>query len=340
MDKLIQNKKIVILLIASTLISFALLIFLRISNVYPGADYGVDVYYHVKAGDLFPYFATTKVFPWTEMSVWKTHFYDKELGFHLIIYILRHIAALLGISSQAPFNFVSICFSGFILCMFSVWGYFKCRKSAFILAPLLVFISPVFIQKLIIIRPALISIILFSITIFILISESSFKRKIFYIFIMGWLYALCYSVPHIILLPLFIYFISRLFRKGTKGNLKYILFPCFGAIGILVGLTIHPQFPNTYLNWYIQGFQVVLKMFGLSSSEVGLGSGMLAPSASVIRQNILVFILLLINVVLFWACRKKDEKKVFLILLQLVVVIGYFFSKRFIRILPDFFEAS
>jgi hypothetical protein len=331
MDKLIQNKKFILFLIISTLISFVLLIFLRVSNVYSGADYGVDVYYHIKAGDMFPFFATTKVFPWTEMSIWKTHFYDKELGFHLIIYILRHIGSFLGISSQAPFNFVNLCFSGFILCMFSVWGYFKCRKSAFILAPLLVFISPVFLQKLIILRPALISIVLFSLTLFILISNSTFKRKLFYIFIMGWLYSICYSVPHVILLPLFVYFISRLFTKDIKSNIKYLLFPCFGVIGIIVGLTIHPQFPNTYLNWYIQGFQVVLKMFGLSSSEVGLGSGMLAPSAVAIKQNMLVFILLFINIVLFWSSRIKDEKKIFLILLQLVVIAGYFFSKRFIE---------
>ena len=325
-----QNSIYTILLLASALICFALLIFLRCSNIYQGADYGVDVYYHIKAGDLFPFFATTKTFPWAEMSIWNTNFYDKEMGFHFLIYLFRHIGSLLGFSSEAPFNFISFCFSGLFLLIFSIWGYVKCRKTAFIIAPLLIFISPTFIQKLIIIRPAILSITLFSITIFILISESSFKRKLFYIFIMGWLYTICYSVPHVILIPLFVYFVSKLFSENIKDNIRYILFPCFGLIGIFIGLTLHPQFPNTYLNWYIQGFQVVLKMFGLSSSEVGLGVGMLAPSENVIRQNMLIFILLLINIVLFWA-GKKDEKKIFLVLLQFVTGIGFIFSKRFIE---------
>ena len=325
------NKHYLLLLLLSAIVCLSSLIFLRAGNIFPGSDYGVDVYYHVKVSDMFPFIATTKMFPWAEMSIWKTHFYDKELGFHFIIFILRKIACLFGISSDAPFNFISFCFFGFIIGLFSVWGYITSRKTAFLTILLLVFISPMFTQKLIIIRPALISITLYSLLIFLLISNYTFKRKLIFIFILGWLYSLCYSIPHIILLPLGIYFISQIVNKGFKKNLKYALFPVTGVLGVLVGLTIHPQFPNTYLNWYIQGFLVVSKMFSFSGKTTILGAGMQAPGSYLIKMNILIFILMLLNIVLFFLNTQKNREKLFLVLLQTFTTIGFCFNNRFLE---------
>jgi hypothetical protein len=333
MEKPDCDKKLLILLIISALISFTLLIFLRISNISPGVDYGVDVYYHIKVSDSFSYFATTKVFPWVEMSILKTNFYDKGIGFHLIIFLLRKFTALFGFSSSAPFNFVSAFFSGSILLIFSTWGYLKCRKTAFIIAPLLVFISPEFFQKLITIRPWLLSIILFSSMLFILLSKLSFNKKIIFTFFMGWLYSLCYSMPHIILIPLFIYFISFFFVSIKKANIKYVLFPIIGLAGILVGLTLHPQFPNTFIISYVQGIAVVLKTLGISSSKVVMATELSAPNTYYLLINIPLFILCACNIFLFISKKNKDQNIIFLFILQLLFLIGYFFSKRCIEYL-------
>ena len=332
MDKIkINNKISLLLLIIFSVITYYLVVFLRIHNLVPGADYGADVYYHIKAGDMFPFIATTKIFPWTELSIWKTHFYDKELGFHFIIYILRNIAGLFGFSSAAPFNFVSFCFSGFMILFVSIWAYLKNRRLAFVIVPLFVFISPMFMQKLTIIRPALLSITLFFLTLFVLLSNKSFKFKIITIFILGWIYSLSYSVPHIILMPLGIFFISRLFTKNYKSELKYLLLPIAGLLGVFVGLTLHPQFPNTYINWYIQGYQVVLKMFGISHYQVGLGDEMYAPNAFLLKMNAVVFILAFINIVLFCCSKEKSKNKIFLLIIQTFTVIGFCFTNRFIE---------
>jgi hypothetical protein len=333
MDKIYCDKKLLILLIVSALVSFALLIFLRVSNISPGVDYGVDVYYHIKVSDLFSYFATTKVFPWVEMSIMKTNYYDKSIGFHLMIYLLRNITGFFGISSSAPFNFVSAFFSGSIILLFSVWGYIKCRRTAFIIAPLLVFISPEFFQKLITIRPSLLSIILFSLMVFILISNLSFKKKMVLIFIMGWCYSLCYSMPHILLIPLSVYFISFYFRDRKKINIKYILFPVIGLLGILVGLTVHPQFPNTFIISYIQGITVGLKTLGICSNNVVMATELSAPNTYYLLINIPLFLLCVCNIILFVSKRNKEQSIIFLFLLQLFFLIGYFFSKRCIEYL-------
>ena len=80
-----KRKKLLFLFI-SLVIAISIFTYIRTSDLSNGQDFDNDVYYHIKAGDMFSYFATTKEFPWTVMSIWKTTFYDKELGFHGIIF--------------------------------------------------------------------------------------------------------------------------------------------------------------------------------------------------------------------------------------------------------------
>ena len=290
-----NERKYIWLLIGSIALTVVVFLYIRSSCLIPGADYGVDVYYHIKAGDLFPFFATTKQFPWTEMSIWKTNFYDKELGFHAIIYVLRHFGALIGISANAPFNFIDGVFVSAIVVLASLGSWLYSKSSSIIIPPLLVFISPFFFEKLAMIRPQLISIFLFIVVLFVLMLKSNIKVKCLLIFLLGWLYALCYSVPHIAFIPVFLYAIVSMIMNRKICSL--FLVPSVIA-GIAVGLTIHPQFPNTYHLWYIQGVEVVRKILGLNTSHVALGMGLAAPTAKSIYQNSLIYLLLVVNLIL------------------------------------------
>lgn len=319
---------------ASIIITFLILYLIRSLSLGFGSDIGVDVYYHVKAGDMFTYISSTKQFPWVEMSLWKTAFSDKELGFHFILFILRKVTNAFGISPYPPFNFMSSFFFGIILLLFGFWSYFKCKKIAFVIPVLLIFISPVFFQKLIILRPDLVSIILFSITVFVLLGNSSFYRKIFYIFILGWLYSICYSVPHVMLMAVIVYCIASFLSKHTfKDKIRSLLFILFAVLGLILGLTVHPQFPNTFTNLYIQGYEVVLNILGLSSSKVGLGEGLKSPVMTTVLENTLVYLLLAVNLFIFKFISKKEDtdKKIFVLILQFITVLGFFLSKRTIE---------
>ena len=346
------------ILIVSIIVTFTVFIYLRSTCVIPRADYGVDVYYHIKAGDMFPFISTTKQFPWTEMSLWKTNFYDKELGFHAVIYLLRQFSTVIGIPLGAPFNFIDGVFVAAIIIITSVGSWFYCKTSSIIIPPLLVFISPFFFEKLCMIRPSLISILLFIIVLLVLMIDQKpicllkqrpknkpqdqlleadkknksasgrLKLKCVLLFLLGWLYSYCYSVPHIVILPVLVYVIVSLILDKKFSNLFLLLFV---VIGIAVGLTLHPQFPNTYRLWYIQGFEVVRKILGMNSSQVGLGMGLGAPTAKSLFQNSLIYVLLAVNFIILLMNRKTNRNGLFLFVTQLVMLLGFIFSKRCIE---------
>ena len=317
-----------IFLIGSMIITFIAFLFIRTSCIKAGIDYGVDVYYHIKAADMFPFMATTKQFPWTEISLWKTNFYDKELGFHAVIYLLRQLNYLLGFSLEPPFNFINGVMVAVILFAVGLCSWLYSRKAAIIVSPLLVFISPLFFSKITMIRPQVISIFLYSMVLFVLILSKNFKIKCLLIFILSWLYAICYSVPHVIIVPIFLFVVISFIKEKKYTEFLLLL---FAVLGITAGLTLHPQFPNTYELWYIQGIEVVRKILGISNSEVGLGMGVGAPVAKTVFQNILIYLLCVFNFICFFLYKEKKKNILFLLILQLIMLIGFFYSKRCIE---------
>ncbi|MCP4176170.1 MAG: hypothetical protein GY756_00210 [bacterium] len=326
-----ENKKYLIYLTVSILITWLLFLYLRLLALHEGVDFGVDVYYHIKAADLFPFISQSKQFPWTEMSIWKMGFYDKELGFHAILYFLRAVGSHLGVSFNAPFHFIDMALFTIIIIVASFGSYIYCKATSFMVPPLLVFTCPIFLEKLNTIRPFLVSIILFFLVMFFLISKTKLIIKVILIFSCAWLYALCYSVPHIIILPVLAYIVACIFFEKSKKSCYSILLLFSAVLGIAAGLYFHPQFPNTFTGWYIQGVEVIKQMLGLSKYEVGLGVGLLAPSIKQIFMNSFVIVLFLINWIFIVKTKNKSKELFFLFILQLVVIIGFFFSKRFIE---------
>ncbi len=294
-----------------------------------GVDLGIDVYYHIKAADMFPFISTTKQFPWTEMSIWKTNFYDKELGFHAILYVLRNILGYLGFSSGAPFNFIDIIFVFIIMLTVSIGGYIYCKSSSMVIPPLFVFASPLFLQKLFMIRPFLISIILFMIVVFTLLWNTRLLYKCIIIFFFGWIYALCYSVPHILLIPVVCYIFAEIFMHRSRRAFLSFFLLLSAIFGICAGLLIHPQFPNTFIGWYVQGVIVIKQMFGLYSSKVVLGTGVNSPDLSTVIRNILPVIFFILFIFYFVYNKQKSVKDCFLSVLLLILTVGFYYTKRF-----------
>ncbi len=324
----IKLDKGLLLLAVSTTITFILFLILRIISVEPGCDFGIDVFYHIKAGDLFPFLSTTKQFPWTEMSSWKLQFYDKELGFHAIIYALRQLSDFAGISLDAPFNFIDAVFVIALILTAAIGSYVYFKPLSFIVPPVLVFAFPLYFEKLNTIRPFLLSMILFMTVIFILMSEKTIIFKCVSMFLFGWLYSICYSVPHVLFIPVASYLAADVIKKRKTRIIPALFLACTWAIGIAVGFFIHPQFPNTYTGWYIQGIEVVRKILGLSGSEVGLGAGLGSPELWMISQNFMLFVILAANTALFACNGNRSRNSVFLLITQIVMTTGFFFSKR------------
>ena len=313
----IKNEHPLFLLIISFIVTFLIFIFYRLAMFDKGFDLGVDVYYHIKVADMFPFISTTKHFPWTEMSIWKTNFYDKELGFHAILYVLRNISNYLGFSSGAPFNFIDFSLVFIVLLSTSIGGYIYNKSTSLMIPPLLVFASPLFLQKL------------FMIVVFILLWKTQLLYKCIIIFFFGWIYSLCYSVPHIIIIPVVCYIFAEILMLKNR-RACYSFFLLLSAIlGLCIGLVIHPQFPNTFIGWYVQGVIVIKQMFGLSVNKVVLGTGVHAPDLITIVRNFLPLFFFVLYAVYFYLNKKKSIRDYFLFILLFVLTLGFFYTKRF-----------
>lgn len=325
------NNWTLLFLVASFIVTIVVFTYIRTSDLLPGQDFDNDVYYHIKAGDLFSYFATTKEFPWTEMSIWKTTFYDKELGFHGIIFLLRRISEFLGLSMNPPFNFIDIFFVFTILLTFSTGAYIFCKKASVFAPVLLVFISPLFLVRLSLVRPHMVSIIFFMLACYLMMSNFKMNTKCILSFLIAWIYAYFYSSPQLVLLPLLVYAVAHISHIRTiKSLFVLLLLPC-GALGIIAALLFHPQFSNTFILWNIQGVDVLKTMFQINKAKIGIGYELLPPGIEFLKQNILIFALLLINIILFILNKERTERLKFIVFLQALLFLGFIFSIRFIE---------
>ena len=330
-----MNKTTFYLTFIFALLALIVYSLLRIYYLKGGYEYGVDAFYHVRMAEFFPSVCFEKTFPWTQLSIWKTNFYDKELGFHALLSGFIYIQNILGLKTAAPFNFLNIS-TLTIFIVIVIIGINKLKlKTGFIAVPLLLFISPLFLLRLNMIRPHTISISLFLLIIFILISNLRYREKIFSLFLLSWLYTISYSVPHIIFIPLIGYCTAAYYvKKHSNITIKKTFFLFLIVIlGISAGLILHPQFPNSVYCWYIQGFMVVKKILGYNIGQVGLGLELLAPTGKTIIENISVFLLLLTNTV-FIILLKEKRKNVQLItffFIQIIMTVGFYFSERCIE---------
>ena len=295
-------------------------------------DLGFDVFYHVKLSDMFPDFIFIKKFPWTQLSIWKNCFYDKELGFHIIIHFIRTIQELLNQSISPPFNTIDIFFVFLILSIYSFGCYLTRLKYSFLVPILMITISPMFLFRLLIIRPHLISIILFGITLFTLLSKLSYKRKAAAVFLIAVAYGYFYSSPHLILLPVVAYIAGLFISSGfNKKSVKYLLLIPLAILGITFAYMCHPQFPNTFIAWYIQSAMVMKNILLNSSHGLRIGQEAYGATAKEELINIATYVLTLINLFLFIKNKNKSPQLITLLIVCTISLLGFSLSKRFIE---------
>ena len=303
----------------------------RLYYLHDNCDLATDVFYHIKISDMFPDFIFIKKFPWTQLSVWKTNFYDKELGFHIIIYLLRTLERLIGISTQAPFNFLSSIFVFAILSSYTFGCYLSKLKYSYLIPFLFLGLSPLFLQRLFLIRPHLISIILFGICLFVLFSEIKPKNKNIALFILAMIYAYFYSSPHLILLPIIAYSFSIAISQGLKNNVRKVLLRPVSAIaGIICAYIIHPQFPNTFIVWFIQS-SVVFKNIILNRQGVRIGQEAYGANVYTAIFNSFLYLFTLFNLYLFFKLKNKKIQHITLFIISIISLLGITLSMRFIE---------
>ena len=111
-----------IMLVFAFLIPFTWLAVLRVTTM-PTGENSQDALYHAMMGKLGPGVYAAKRFPWTQMSVWKDHFADKELLYHAGLNVIFAVEKLFGAALNPPFHLAALIYSGLAIlcCIFAAW---------------------------------------------------------------------------------------------------------------------------------------------------------------------------------------------------------------------------
>lgn len=246
-------------LVAAVFLPVLLLMALRILVFCPDGEADADSFYHAAIAQHGPAVFAAKEFPQTAISVWKEHFSDKELGFHFLLWGLMRTGGRLGLDNAPPFHYQSFFF--LILFFSAVVAALDCFRvrRIWLWTVLLAVAVPRLTERLIDLRPHILAMTLFALTVCCFSRPALMRgyRRWITCFVAGILFGYCYSNPHFVVMPVGAYMLAELWGKR---DWRAVFLPLAALAGVALALVLHPQFPNTFLIWKIQCVDVIVAM--------------------------------------------------------------------------------
>lgn len=347
--KLFEKKNFILFL--SFLVPFLLLFLLRMRcSAIHGGEPGTDGFYHaamaLKGWDFF----SAGKFPFLSLSIWHDSFADKELLYHTILQGIFFLQKLFTDSTSFPFTIPSMTFAGISLFVFLfLLQRLKISfKILFLAGILFSFGCFAFTYRFLMLRPHVFS-IAFLLGIFLIFCmKKGIYQKVF-LFLFSFLYSWSYSNPHFLLLALFPYLYFT--GKELLWKEKIFIFLCVTG-GLLAGYILHPQFPNTFLIWKVQGLDAMLNpiFYGRKFAPKLTPMEMMPGNFAWFRNAFPFYFLFYLSLFLFvrlWEKRKKTalpesfspcEKSIFF--LAFFFTAGTLFALRAIEYAFPFLVAS
>ena len=277
--------------------------------------YGVDGYYHIRVADFIRQLGPRYEFKWAQFSSFKPAFADKDFLFHALI---LHFTRFSDIVTGAKF---AVIFMQVLLILLVFW-FFSRYLPPFLATIFLLslFLSPLFFVYSAYLRPATLANIITIILVYALIN-----KKNFLVFVMAFIYPITHLSFPLALVYAVICEIARycVKREFHFRNIYLVL------IAILLGILIHPNFPNNALSYYVNGFLV--PWYIAQGINLGFGSELYPISSKyLIIQHIVIFFgffLVLLNGLF---CKVKTSlSTVFLFFCAVINILFAFSSNRF-----------
>ncbi len=309
---------------------------MRVVTIHSGNENSHDTFYHVTMADIGPAYYTAKKLPVLTLSYWNENFSDKELSFHLLLSGIRKTMEVTGQPTGAPFHLEYLIFAILLIASFVLTCKYFRIENIYLYTLLLVGISPFFTTRLLVLRPHLlaISLVLLSCVLFDKVDR---WKNVWIPLLLGFVMAWSYSNPHFILLSA----VTFAFVKFGKNWKLALLIPVMAVIGIILGFTLHPQFPNTFINWKIQCVDVMLISLN-RSSPVRLGYELCPGNFNFFVEHFMLFVLLIINsaMLCFYLKNKKfvnaDKAVIAMYFMGLISYLGIFLAVRAVEYASPF----
>ena len=220
-------------------------------------EYEPDNFYNVRIATEGPSVFTAKHFPATTQSAWHDHFSDKELGFHLILWGIVKVGAFLGKANLYPFHLHNIFFVFLLLLAYNAILHFLNIRHPWFWSLLLICAFSDMTYRLFAVRAYLLSMTISLALLYAFMHEGfrQWRHRWTFLFLIGFLESWCYSSPYLLLTTLIPCAIAEsLCDHRWK---RFILTPPVFCLGMVAGLTFHPQFPNSFLIFRIQSLDVI-----------------------------------------------------------------------------------
>ena len=220
----------------------------------PDGETANDAYYHVAMAERGPRVFCAKKFPSLELSVWRDTFADKELLYHFLLCGLVRVQKLFTGPLRAPFHFSAMVFFGLLLAAL-LFAMKRMGGSPPLFLPmtlLAVMSAPNVLFRMLMLRPHILSLILM-LLLCGLLARGPLRAGAVWTLLISLVYAWSYSNPQFILIPVCCFAAVRF----PADRWKSFLLPAAAVLGILLGLLIHPQFPNTFIIWKVQSFDAL-----------------------------------------------------------------------------------
>ncbi|NMA43439.1 MAG: hypothetical protein GX946_08660 [Oligosphaeraceae bacterium] len=310
----------------AVLLPLLILYVFRAKIVCTDGETDPDAFYHAKLAEQGPSVFLAKTFPALTMSVWQDNFSDKELGFHFILWGLHRIRTAFGWHTNAPFHYYAIFFQSCLLAAIAFTLLYWSVPCPVYYNLLFIGLYYVFSLRLLYVRAYVLAMTLLVLMILLLSMPrlKGSRLRLVLVFALGFLYAWCYSNPHFVLIPTTAFALAEFLQDNKLRRLPAL--PLLALLGAVLGLTLHPQFPNTWLILKVQGWDVLKMAFGVGA-EANIRGGSefyVKPLDHLNRAPFLVGLPLLLAAVIwrtrnYWFRRDWKERIKFNALLILFI---------------------
>lgn len=283
--------------------------------------WGADGYYHIRLAEMFRSGGFLKTLPQARFSYFADRFSNKDWLYHLLLVPFTGFGNVFVGAKWAAFVFGGVFYSSLIL----IASYYV-SSAGLILVGVAPFLSSHFIQTLSRPRPMVLGI-----TLGLWVVHFLLLRKNKGVFWSSLVYSMMHiTAPLVIGYSVVVGFWRWLFRENSRfvtWNLKGVM---VAFLGVLLGFVLHPNFPNNFFYFYLNG--ILVPFFAASWGVLELGAEFFPMTTLDYFSKypvIILGLLFMVLVVLVERPRVKQRTQIMFLLASVFVVMGMM-SQRYI----------
>ncbi len=338
------------------LLFFSLIFIILLSITLPPTITCPDGFYHTKMAMLIKEQGVIKNFPWLYFTTLRENFVNQHFGYHLFLipFLLLPSPKNLDALSQEiepliKTKLAAVILASFVFLLIYWWLKKERVKGAFFYSLLPLLIWP-FVMRITLTRAPAISVIILLLGCYLII-----KHKYWWLALLSFVYVWTYGGWPLILLATLIYCLAGAIKDTTdrakqvppkfkigklfgnwklgirnflrylfsKTNLKLIFF-CL--LGVLLGLTINPYFPKTFVFHWFEVTKIAIINY---HAKIGVGAEWYPPDPSnLILVSLPILILWMVATAWFLSQAKNQPKTNWFLFLFSLFFLLYTFKAR------------